>query len=100
MEHDHGDIARTRVWVSGLVQGVGFRWWVMRRASGLGLVGSAQNLPDGRVEIDAQGPATQLAALVADLTGQPGPLHRPGRVSGFTAQDRPVDPGMRGFRVG
>jgi acylphosphatase len=41
--------------VSGRVQGVGFRWWTRSQALRLGLVGSASNLPDGRVEVVAEG---------------------------------------------
>ena len=44
-----------RFLVSGLVQGVGFRYFVLRRALERGLRGSVRNLPDGRVEVLAQG---------------------------------------------
>ena len=46
--------ARLTAWVRGRVQGVGFRWWVRARALELGLVGSATNLDDGRVQVDAE----------------------------------------------
>ena len=42
-----------RFLVSGMVQGVGFRWYVARHARGLGLTGFARNLSDGRVEVVA-----------------------------------------------
>jgi acylphosphatase len=48
--------ARLTAWVHGRVQGVGFRWWTSRRGRELGLVGSASNLVDGRVEVVAEGP--------------------------------------------
>jgi acylphosphatase len=41
--------------VSGLVQGVGFRYFVYRRAVDMGLAGYAKNLPSGQVEIVASG---------------------------------------------
>jgi acylphosphatase len=44
-----------RFLVSGVVQGVGFRWYVARQARALGLAGFARNLPDGRVEVVAVG---------------------------------------------
>jgi acylphosphatase len=60
--------------VSGRVQGVGFRYWVRQEAESLGLVGAATNLPDGRVEIVAEGPRDDCAALLAALqsSGTPG----------------------------
>jgi acylphosphatase len=45
----------SRFLVSGHVQGVGFRWFVARHARALGLSGYARNLPDGRVEVVAEG---------------------------------------------
>ncbi len=62
-----------RQWlVSGVVQGVGFRYFVHRRALGLALSGWVRNLPDGRVEVVAQGPPGDLASLeVAIARGPP-----------------------------
>jgi acylphosphatase len=63
---------RVTVWVRGQVQGVGFRWWTRARALELGLVGTATNLPDGRVEVVAEGPRAALEALLAVLPAGPG----------------------------
>ncbi len=57
--------------VSGRVQGVGFRWFVLRHAERLGLAGWARNLPDGRVEVVAAGPASALRDLESALRGGP-----------------------------
>jgi acylphosphatase len=57
--------------VSGRVQGVGFRWFVLRRAQELDLVGWVSNLPDGRVEVAAQGTRTAIEALEAAITRGP-----------------------------
>jgi acylphosphatase len=46
----------SRFLVAGVVQGVGFRWYVARHARALGLAGFARNLPDGHVEVVATGP--------------------------------------------
>jgi len=79
MDHDHHDHdqARVTVRVAGHVQGVGFRWWTRARALELGLVGSATNLPDGRVEVVAEG-GRDACARLAELLRGPG---APGRVS-------------------
>ena len=44
-----------RITVSGLVQGVGFRYYIYRQAKSLGLSGYAKNLPSGQVEIITTG---------------------------------------------
>jgi acylphosphatase len=53
--------------VRGRVQGVGFRWFVVREAAALGLRGYARNRPDGSVEVVAAGDAASLDRLVARL---------------------------------
>jgi acylphosphatase len=63
----------TRFLVSGLVQGVGFRWFVARHARSLGLTGYARNLADGRVEVVVNGPDETLTALERVL--QQGPAN-------------------------
>ena len=60
---------RLTAWVHGHVQGVGFRWWTRSRALELGLTGSASNLPDGRVEVVAEGGRAACEALLALLRG-------------------------------
>jgi acylphosphatase len=57
--------------VAGRVQGVGFRWFVARRAQALGLDGMARNLADGSVEVVAAGPADALDELEAALHAGP-----------------------------
>ena len=63
---------RPRRWVvSGRVQGVGFRWFVLQRAEPLGLRGWVRNLPDGRVEIVAAGPSPAMHGLDAAVRSGP-----------------------------
>ena len=58
---------RLTAFVTGRVQGVGFRWWTRARALELGLTGSATNLADGRVQVIAEGPRSALDELLAKL---------------------------------
>ena len=50
--------------ISGKVQGVGFRNFTQRHAKQLGINGYAKNLPNGQVEVVAEGDTVQLDALV------------------------------------
>lgn len=51
------------MWVSGRVQGVFYRGSTQKRAEALGLTGWVRNLPDGRVEIVAEGNPEALQQL-------------------------------------
>lgn len=57
--------------VSGRVQGVGFRFFARREASSRGLRGFVRNLPDGSVEVVAEGPHEDLEALLVALERGP-----------------------------
>lgn len=59
--------------VRGTVQGVGYRRFVQRRATDLGLTGSAENLDGGDVEIVAEGATEELENLRHWL--ERGPAH-------------------------
>jgi len=64
-------VAAMRFLVHGRVQGVGFRWWVWRQATRLGLRGLARNLRDGSVEVIAEGSDSGLADLERVLAQGP-----------------------------
>lgn len=76
-----------RYFVSGMVQGVGFRYFALRVAQRLGVSGYAKNLSDGRVEVYAIGTATILAALRAELERGP----RSAAVSSVVEEDASID---------
>jgi acylphosphatase len=80
--------------VSGHVQGVGYRWFVWQTATARGLCGSATNLPDGRVEVVLEGPADDVRAVLAELSGR----RAPGAVSEVERRDDVVQ-GVSGFTV-
>ena len=64
---------RLEATIRGDVQGVGFRWFVVRRASELGLTGWTSNESDGSVRVVAEGPPEALDRLEAHLRkGPPG----------------------------
>jgi acylphosphatase len=53
------------VFISGFVQGVGFRRFVRHHALSLGLTGWVKNLPDNRVEAVFQGSKEQIEKIIA-----------------------------------
>lgn len=69
------DDVRLTAWVHGRVQGVGFRWYTRSQALALGLVGYAQNYPDGRVLVVAEGPRRDCEQLLNWLSGSETPGH-------------------------
>jgi len=87
---------RVTAWVSGDVQGVGFRWWTKAQALELGLAGSAANRADGRVEVVAEGPPAALAELLGRLREEPSARARPGRVAAVV-EHRGEPRGVTGF---
>jgi acylphosphatase len=67
------NFAAFRAVVTGRVQGVGFRYSAVREARGLGVLGRVANLPDGSVEVAAEGDPLRLKQFLAWLhKGPPG----------------------------
>jgi acylphosphatase len=59
--------------IRGVVQGVGYRQWLRRRALDAGLAGWARNRADGTVEAVLSGPSDKVEMLVAAaMCGPPG----------------------------
>lgn len=84
-----------RVVVTGRVQGVGFRAFVLQQAAELGLAGWVRNRPDGAVEAEAVGRETQLAQFVEALKAGPRFARvEQARAQWFDSADAP-----EGFRV-
>ena len=55
------------IFYSGSVQGVGFRYTTKAVATGFAVTGTVRNLPDGRVELIAEGARTELEAFRAAI---------------------------------
>lgn len=64
---------RAEIVVSGLVQGVGFRFFTVRQAQRIGLTGYVKNLPDDRVLAIAEGEVYQIEELFEYMRS--GPSH-------------------------
>ena len=84
-----------RYLVTGLVQGVGFRYHAQKQARMLALAGWVRNLPDGRVELQASGPEDLLDKMHAWL------LHGPSisRVSNVSVENIDLDESPVGFTI-
>jgi|AACY02.3.fsa_nt_gi Acylphosphatases len=94
MRRMNEDVQRLTALISGRVQGVGYRAFARRHAIDLGLAGSAENLADGRVEIVAEGPRSELEQLLVFL--RRGPVHASvASIERHWAQGG----GLRGFHV-
>ena len=86
---------RVTVYYSGHVQGVGFRYTVKRLTAGFEATGTIQNLPDGRVELVAEGDSDELQAfLQAIRDSELGGLIRSEDVRWGTATGT-----LRGFQI-
>jgi len=84
-----------KFWVSGQVQGVGYRYFAVRVARELGLKGWVRNLSDGRVEAYAVGPAHHLEDFEARLRKGPPA----GEVRGVEIEDAGIDVRIEGFDI-
>ncbi|HEV8339432.1 MAG TPA: acylphosphatase [bacterium] len=68
---ESGTRVRRRVLLEGRVQGVGFRFYTVRQAQALGVGGFVRNLPDGRVEAEAEGTPSAVEAFLHRLRRGP-----------------------------
>lgn len=65
------DIVSFHAVVRGRVQGVGFRYFARQRAEVHGVAGFVRNLPDGSVEVQAEGKPDALSAFEAEVRRGP-----------------------------
>ena len=89
------EVIARRFLVSGRVQGVGFRAGTVEAAKSHRLVGWVRNVPDGLVEIHAQG----QGARITDFARWVGIGPRWARVVSVETRDAEVDSGLESFEI-
>ena len=93
-EANMSDIVRKHMYVSGDVQGVGFRYRATYIAQGLGVTGWVRNLYDERVEMEVQGTPAQIEEMIRRLNAQ-----RYVEIRDIEEKTIPVDPRSYEFKV-
>ena len=81
--------------VSGVVQGVGFRYFTARLARQYELVGYVKNLPDGTVETEVEGDRGLLGDFLKGVSIGP----RAGYVSDVEVEWKPYTGAYKGFHI-
>ena len=84
-----------RIFVEGMVQGVGFRFHTQKQALAMGVRGWVRNLDDGRVEVLAQGPSAAVKPLMEWLRRGP----QRARVDKLTESDEDYSENFDSFEV-
>lgn len=65
------EVVQKHVFISGRVQGVGFRYFIQQNAADLNLKGWAKNLADGRVEVVISGNSDRIEQMINKLKEGP-----------------------------
>lgn len=89
-----GAITRVTVHFSGHVQGVGFRYTVLQTARGYEVTGCVQNLPDGRVLVQAEGQAGEIDEFLEAIAER-----MYGYIRKTERRDETGAPQFRGFAI-
>lgn len=87
-------IAR-RALFEGRVQGVGFRFTTRQIANSYEVTGWVRNLPDGRVEVEANGEASEVEAFLQGI--QNGPLGS--NIRKTSVEEIMPEAGLKGFKI-
>ena len=81
--------------ISGFVQGIGYRFFAMRAAARHQVLGTVRNLPDGRVEVVAEGDRDAMDEFKKDLATGPSMAE----ITDIEETDLPVTGLFRDFRI-
>lgn len=92
----HQEQAAKRYYITGMVQGVGYRYFARRAALRLGVAGYVMNLRDGRVHVYAVGRSDSLVEFRRELERGP----QSASVGQVWEQEAPIEPRyMSGFSI-
>ena len=89
------ELAGAVIYVEGVVQGVGYRHFVVEWTEKLGLKGYSQNLRDGRVLVEVEGMKTVVELLIEQLRQGP----RRARVTEVKVEWKPYAGRFSGFEI-
>jgi len=95
METNPSEIIRLHAQIEGHVQGVGFRYFTLEQARRLGLTGWVRNMPNGHVEVCAEGSRQDLEEFLRKLYEGPSGAY----VRDITYEYRPPTGEDYSFRV-
>jgi acylphosphatase len=84
-----------KIFYTGHVQGVGFRYSIKQIVAGFDVCGTVQNLPDGRVELTVQGEPDEVKELIEEVDQS----HLNGLIKEKEVTGIAPDPAMRGFSI-
>ena len=85
---------RKKVFFSGKVQGVGFRYKTRQVATGYEVTGFVRNLPDGRVELVVEGAAPEVEGFLENLQDSMSVFIRKAEI-----HDEPAESEFHGFEI-
>lgn len=88
-------VKRIAAVVEGRVQGVGFRYFTRSSARHYGCTGWVRNLPDGKVEFEAQGPGERVDAFLEEIKKGPALSY----ISDVKTHELPAEDGEEGFLI-
>ncbi|MBT1161137.1 acylphosphatase [Bifidobacterium sp. SO1] len=92
---ESSNVIRVRAVVTGLVQGVGFRYYTVEQARRIGVSGWVRNRLDGSVEVEAQGEPSEIAQMISWLKVGPDWA----RVAHVAVTEIPIESERGAFRV-